>query len=438
MNRKEPRSAGGILRGGVLGFALALTMTLGAFVGEAQADLEPGYHAWFRPSAANLDNWLFWEVDGDPFQVEIHKREGPSSRAPRRVLVLFPRPSSAYDVAMNKILDLFVQKGVNAEIKVVNFRKQPELGRAALAAAEDWGAELIFAMGSESTAWLWKTYRGGKIPVVSVCSKDPVLLGQAQSYDAGSGTNFAFTSLNMPVEAQMAYLEKLNPNLKNLGILVNSKNVSAVETQAKPMLRYAAKKGIRVLYLDVQNPRNAAEELAGLVRGAVATMRKNDPTLDHSLFWITGSTAVFREIQAINRNSDRVPVLSVVPDVVQAGEDSAVLSIGIGFESNAHLAAIYGIEVLEQPSRVGELQVGIVTPPDIAINFRKAREIGLKIPFQFLESATFVYDYEGRTVRENGGATQRRPARPAKAPDPRPQDKPLQSKVPGRAPSNGG
>ena len=51
--------------------------------------------------------------------------------------------------------------------------------------------------------------------------------------------------------------------------------------------------------------------------------------------------------------------------------------------------------------------VGIVSPPDIAINFRKAREIGLKIPFGFLERATFVYDYQGRMVRRNGEAVDR-------------------------------
>ena len=38
------------------------------------------------------------------------------------------------------------------------------------------------------------------------------------------------------------------------------------------------------------------------------------------------------------------------------------------------------------------------------INFLKAREIGLEIPFSFFESASFVYDYDGRIVRNNGKA----------------------------------
>ena len=310
---------------------------------------------------------------------------------------------------MNKILNVFEEKEINVEFLLYNFEKDHGSGKRALRIAEERGYRLIYSMGSETTAWLWSNYRGGAVPIVSVCSKDPVVLGQAPSYEVGTDSNFAFTSLNMPIEVQMAYVKELKPDLKNLGILVNSKNVSAVETQAKPMKRYAERLGIRVQELAVESPEAAAEELEGLVSKAVAVMRKNDPTLSNSAFWITGSTVVFREIATINGNADRVPVLSVVPDVVMPGPDSAVLSIGVSFESNAHLAAIYGADVLQERVKVGDLPVGIVSPPDIAINFLKAREIGLEVPFSFFESASFVYDYEGRIVRDNGKPVRAKP-----------------------------
>jgi len=268
--------------------------------------------------------------------------------------------------------------------------------------ATKWGAELIFSMGSESTAWLYADYLGGDIPVVSVCSKDPVALGQIANYEQGSGSNFAFTSLNMPVPSQMAYILELKPNLKNLGILVNNKNLSAVKTQAKPISRYVRSYGIQVIDVGIDNPELAREELALRVENAVALMRKSGSLLEVSIFWINGSTAVFREIETINAHSDRVPVLSLVPDVVRAGDDSAVLAIGITFDSNAQLAAFYGIDVLTNQTDVGELKVGIVSPPDIAVSWRKAREIGMDIPFSFFESASFVYDYEGKLVRYRG------------------------------------
>ncbi len=387
----------------ILGLLGAALLAAGLLGGSSQA-AEPSYSTWFSPAEESKSAWSFFEVEGDPYSLRIQPKHAGPKDSRRRVFVLFPRRSSAYDVAMVQILQVFEEKNINADFTLVNFDNDHVRGKQAMKMADEGGFELVFSMGSQSTAWLWEHYRGGALPVISVCSKDPVVLGQARDYETGTGTNFAFTSLNMPIEVQMAYVLELKRDLKNLAILVNSQNISAVQTQAKPIADYARKRGIRVLDVEVEDPKHAGEELAYKVRDAVRTMRKNDPALDNSLFWITGSTAVFREIRAINANSDRVPVLSVVPDVVKEGEDSAVLSIGISFESNAHLAAIYGADVLAGRSRVGDLKVGIVSPPDIAINFLKAREIGLEIPFSFFESASFVYDYDGRIVRNNGKA----------------------------------
>jgi putative tryptophan/tyrosine transport system substrate-binding protein len=366
-----------------------------------------------RPAAAQptpTSNWFrygaevekSWGVSGDPakpMQFSITRKGMELRRSSQRVLVLYPRPSSAYDVAITKILQVFETKALDAQFTVVNFEMNDARGKEAVKFAETNEYDLIFAMGSESTAWLYDHYRGGPIPVVSVCSKDPVQLGQMADYTSGSRTNFAFTSLNVPVDVQMTYVKELSPDLKNLTVLVDSKNVSAVQTQAEPIASYARQRGIQVIWGAVQNPARAREELVPIVRDAVATMRKSDPDLSKSLFWVTGSTSVFLEIRTINENSDRVPVVSVVPEIVRSGTDTAVLGIGVSFESNAHLAAIYGADILAGKIRAGDLKVGLVSPPDIAISFLKAREIGLKVPFSFFETASFVYDYDGRAVR---------------------------------------
>jgi putative tryptophan/tyrosine transport system substrate-binding protein len=341
--------------------------------------------------------WRIAVAPGDKRRIEI--RRVTRNEQARRIFVFYPRRSSAYDTAISKILAVFADKNINAAMTVLNYENDDARGQAALDLAISQKAELIFAMGSESTAWLYKHFLNGPIPVVSVCSKDPVLLGQTAQYDAGSGTNFAYTSLNMPVDVQFAYILALLPEIKNIGVLVDATNVSAIETQAKPIADIAKRRGVQVLNLAVKDPKQAKEELAVLVAGAVTTMRKSDPNLSSSVFWITGSTSVFNEIGTINRYSDRVPVLSVVPDVVDGGDLSAVLSIGIGFESNAHLAAIYGSDILNSRRHPGEFPVGIVSPPDIAINLRVARHIGLRVPFQFIESAGIIYDYEGRLLR---------------------------------------
>ena len=369
------------------------------------ASQDDGFRAWFRYGEEVEADWIVAGVPSDPFTVRIvPRRASAPSRAMKRqrVFVLYPRLSSAYDTSITQILSVFAEKGIAAEITVMNFQRDGARADAALAEARRLNSDLIFAMGSESTAWLWENFRDGDIPVVSVCSKDPVMLGQAEAYDRGSKTNFAFTSLNMPVEAQLAYVFGLKPDLKNLAILVDANNVSAVQTQSRPIAQMARKRGVRVVELALEDRAKARGELAEMVSSAVRSMRLNDPGLDNSIFWITGSTAVFREIATINEHANRVPVLSVVPEVVQPGDDSAALSVGISFKSNAHLAALYGSKVLSGQVAVGTLRVGVPSPPDIAINFKRVREIGLRMPFSFFEGASTVIDYEGVAVRHLG------------------------------------
>ncbi len=358
---------------------------------------------WFKIGADVTENWKITQPGQDPMVLQIRPKRSHSSRPLRRVLVLYPRASSAYDTAMTKMIDVFDDKRVDVEFTVNMFGIDTARGRAALEAAEAGNFDLVVGMGSEATAWLWDNYRGGRLPVVSVCSKDPVLLGQMKNYTQGSGTNFAFTSLNMPIDAQMSYVLQLRPNLKNFAILVDGANLSAVQTQANPAAEFARQRGIRVFDLAVKANANLKEEMGRLVRETVAVMRKNDPDLTNSLFWITGSTTVFNEIATINANSFRVPVLSTVTDVVRGGDDTAALSVGISFESNAYQAGLYAIGILEGLRPVGDHPVGIVSPPDVAISFRKAREIGLRIPFPLFEGATVIYDNDGKLARSNTG-----------------------------------
>ena len=354
------------------------------------------FDKWFKYSP-DIDTT--WDVTADaatPMRLTIRRKEQTGTQ--KRITVLYPRPSSAYDTAITEILRIFAAREINAEFTIINFELNDARGKAALQEAERAKTDLLFAMGSESAAWMYTNYKGGALPVVTVCSKDPVQLGQMKDYESGSGNNFAFTSLNVPVEVQMAYVRDLRPDLKNLAVLVDMKNISAVQTQAEPIAAYAKENGVQVIWGAVNDPTKAREELTKIIPDAVRAMRQNDPDLSRSLFWITGSTSVFKEIRTINQYADKVPVVSVVPEIVTKGSETAVLAIGVSFESNARLAAIYGVQILNG-TKPGSMKVGLVSPPDVAISFLKAREIGMRVPFGFFEIASFIYDYSGEVVR---------------------------------------
>ncbi|MDB5096453.1 MAG: hypothetical protein JWM80_874 [Cyanobacteria bacterium RYN_339] len=371
-------------------------MRLVAFAAAAALAAVPA--PWFAldPALAGA-----WHVKGDPRtspRIEIVPKAPVAGQ--KRIFVLTSKASASYSIGMNRILRVLGQEGVHATFTDVNYNKREDLGGQALADIRGGHYDLVLAIGSEATDYLYKRYRGGATPVVSAEAKDPVLLGQAKDYDQGSGTNFAFTSLNVPVKLQMTYLQRLRKGLANVAVLYSARNQSSVETQVNPLAAIGPEYGVDVLRVGASSD-DLVADFRRQMPDAIARMKRRDPDLSHSIFWIVGATEVFSQIRAINRLAGGVPVLSAVPDVVAPGEDSATLAIGVTFEDNAHLAGLYAARILKGTARVGDLAVGVVQPPDIAISFLKARQCHLAIPFDFFETASRVVDAGGRLVRDD-------------------------------------
>jgi putative tryptophan/tyrosine transport system substrate-binding protein len=376
-------------------------LLLMAVLAVSAASLQVKISPWLRVDERVNELYHFQIID----DIRVVAETGLTNKGDQEkytVYLLFPKKSSAYDTAANKILSVFYDKQIAADFYFINFGGDNNLGYIALEEAKDTKADLIFSMGSSSTKFVSIAYRGGAIPVVSVCSKDPVILGHLNDYINGSNSNLAFTSLDVSIELQIEYLRKLMPDLSNIVVMYAKNNSSAVATQAEPLKKISASLGIRTIDAVVHDQGNARAELDLIMPDIVRQIKGYDPEFKETIFWITGSTSVFREIETINKHSSTIPVLSVTPDVVVEGENSAVLSIGVSFESNAHIAALYAADIITGSKEPGDLPVGMASSPDIAINFLKARKIGLKIPFTFFESATIVYDGTGKKVRENG------------------------------------
>ncbi len=359
------------------------------------------FFEWFSLIPPAADNWIIEPVDANTLTLKLRDEAQLPGREPYRVAALFSKKSSAYDTAFRTMLGVLEGKRVPISFTLMHYANDEALGQEALETIRAEEFDLVLGMGSASVAFLHTHFRGDSIPVVTMTAKDPVLLGQVDDYEGGSGSNIAYTSLNMPLELQMRYLLEFRPNLKNILILYATDNTSAVETQVTPLRDLASEQAIALIDVAVVDRDNAASELAVKLPQAIAQLGA-DVKDDETIILITGSTSVFDEIATISANSGGIPVLSVVPDVVQAGTESALLSIGVGFQSNAHLATLYAIDILQGRAEVAELQVGIVSPPDIAINFGIARENNLTIPFSFFERATTVYDGAGVLVREDG------------------------------------
>jgi putative ABC transport system substrate-binding protein len=360
---------------------------------------------WFQPMDEIVAGWTVRHDPGiNPLLVSLVPRDTAGATQPSKVLFLYTRTHIDFDKSVSTVLSTLSDQGLVVEAAVY-FAQDEIAGFEALAYAEEKDYDLIFSVGSSTTSFVYENYRGRPIPVVSVLSKDPVLLGQMPNYTDGSESNIAYTSVGIPVELQMNYFRELVPGLKNIAILYAEENSSVVVAQVEPLDEYAKTTGINLVHVAIlfqDDPEQARRDIEQKLPEAIEALWELDPEMTKSVLLVTSSGSITQQFETVNALSGTVPVVSLFPELVREGSVSAVLSVGVSFESNSILAGVYGAQILRGEAEPGRLPVGVITPPDIAISFAKAREIGLKVPFHFFESATFVYDPDGKLVRAKG------------------------------------
>lgn len=360
---------------------------------------------WLQYDALAKSEYTINENTGDTARHDIVPSWAPAAdrKAAKLVMLLIPKRSEiAYSTSVNTILQVFRQHGVPVRFAVWFYDEDEVVAQDALEWAYAQPVDLIMSVGSLATAYLYKHHTGNKIPAVTSASKDPVASGQVADAAAGSGTNIAYTSINVATDTLVAYLRRLVPGLTTIGVMFSRDNDSAIKTQAEPLHKAAASLGLSVIDISVANDKTAETELNEAIPQGLEAMRQVDPGLHKSVLLVTGSTPVYERIAQVNRHAGRVPVVSMLPDVVRPGRDSALLSIGVNQSSAVALAAVYAKDILLGLADPGKLPVGTVSPPDLAINFLVAERIGIRIPFSFFEAATFVYDPSGKAVIEFG------------------------------------
>jgi putative ABC transport system substrate-binding protein len=365
--------------------------------------VDPTTLTWVKLTSKTLASWSLTEdvPDGARFTLSPNNL-ATLPGAPKRVLVIFTKPLNSFDDTLAKILSVLTEKQAPVVLTLVNVQQKDALLHAALAYGESAKFDLLAPMGSEVTQSVHDMYQNGKLPVLSLFTKDPVLQGYLKDFTTGSGTNLAYCTNAVPIEVQMAYLRQLKAGVKNIAVLYSDTSRSTLEAQVLPLKAIATKQGINVLDVVVHNDTQPGPEFQVAVPRALASMATGDPGLQASVFWATGTTAVINSVGLLSGMIGNLPMFSVYPDLVQQGSGSAILSVGVANVNLGLLDANYMLDLLYNGKTPAVMQAGVVSPPDLAISFMKSRQIGLSIPFGFFENAGYVYDHNGKAVRSNG------------------------------------
>ena len=368
----------------------------------------------------DLSTWLAlpaetlrgWKVEASAERIRIFHEQPPAPREQaREVLVLLTVAQSSLNWILEGMLPVLRDHHMRVDLTLYKLGTGREERERMLALADSGQFDLVIALGSDATRFLYNRFGNQPTPVVALC-KDPELwLGfEEGASQQARPSNMAFVSLSLSPDVQLHYLQELLGPLKVMTVVYDRLNQSTVEVEAEALRRLSARDGFQLLELAVDGKRSAEAMLSEQVPRMARAMRQIDPEGRHSLFWVTTSSAVYDELERIDGLAEGIPVLGSVREAVREGSASAVMSIGVPFKSAGQLGARYVLELLGSRLPASRLPMGVISPPDFAINLRRARQLDVKLPFHFLELASSIYDPDGRLVRQEGQPTQARPA----------------------------
>jgi len=373
----------------------------------ADDSVKPWFAEWFEPGLDTLilQKWEQSQIDlgWSVARIYTHKPNEGQRLKPKTIVAMLPKESASYPKAFNRLLSYLQDNFPGTRIILCNFYKKDENCPKVLELAQKEKADLIFTIGSESAAAAAKFYVGCGIPVVTCNNKDPVIMGLMNDTEKGSGTNIAYTTLNMTADDMYLWIRKFNPLVTQVAILYDSKHKAVRAAEVEPIKERFSQNRIEVFDVATTGPDKAMDELPILMPDVLNRMQQNDPDLVKSLFLVTSCTSIWEQpaMGLVAKLAGKCPVMSTILDAVDGTEDGALVGIGIDRATAAHLSSVYAGRILSGKSQPQTMPLGRINPPDIAISFKKVKQLGIAIPFDFFEDASFIYGYEGKLVRQS-------------------------------------
>ena len=226
---------------------------------------------------------------------------------------------------------------------------------------------LIVAIGPLAAQVAKAEVRG--VPVVFAMVRNPRKSGL-------EGDNIAGISLDVPIEAQLAMYKLLLPTLRVIGVIYDPEKTGALVKEAGEV---AERFGLRFLATPVASQTEVPAALRGLLGKVDALWMLPDDTV------ITPESLTFFLLTAFKQN---LPVLTISDAFVEAG---ALAALSADYTDVGRQACQLSREIESGQRRPA--QAGIVPPAKVnmTINLQTARQLGLLLPPDIVQSASKVY-----------------------------------------------
>ncbi|OOR93081.1 ABC transporter substrate-binding protein [Moraxella caviae] len=283
----------------------------------------------------------------------------------------------ALDAARQGVIESLAEAGYKeGENLTVNFQSaqgnQATAGQIAKQFASD-NPDAIVAISTPSAQAV--AAATSTIPVVFTAVTNPVEAKLVSSVEGG-GANITGASDALPFEPQVALIQEVLPNVKNVGFVYSPGEVNSVET-LKALKEHLQKVGINLIEAPAQKSSDVAMATQSLV-GKV------------DMIYTSTDNNVINAYEALAQvaKEAKIPLMSSDPSTVERG---AAIALGVNYkdlgrETGKITARILGGE------NAGAIPVYTAETLDLTINTKNAAEQGVSIPQAVLDRAANIVE----------------------------------------------
>lgn len=235
----------------------------------------------------------------------------------------------------------------------------------------EYKPKLIITVGSSATKLAQRSFTD--IPIVFSAVMYPKLSGFVQSNQVPGG-NLTGASLNIPVDIQFKYFQKIVPNLKRVGVLYTDNT----ETLIEPARKAAGKRGIELIPYKVNLSKDIPKALDSLATTVDGIWSVADPML-----FTPQSTRYI----LLNTLRKRIPFMGFSRYVVESG---ALFALDFDYKAIGYQAGTTANRILggANPANIPVTSVDVIW---FHYNEKTAQHLKITIPEELMAVAKEVY-----------------------------------------------
>lgn len=217
------------------------------------------------------------------------------------------------------------------------------------------------------------------IPIVMGAVTDPKGFGIVPS-NTHPGGNITGVSDQAPLDDQLKLMKQIMPNMKRLGIIYTSSDMSAT-TESKKMKKLAQANGLQVSVSSISNINDLEQVSTNLSQKVDAIFIPTDNTIASGMKLLSGIAA-----------KENVPIFPAAETMVK---DGGLATMGLSQYELGQKAGEDVVKILQHKAKPADMPVTFIKKGHLIINQKMARKLNITIPQSIVDKA----QKEGRIIK---------------------------------------